>query len=578
MATERWDNIQRMLDEVLTRRPEERAAYLRGACGGNAELCAEVESLLEHHEAATKGCFMPTVQIQAGEDGRGREDPGCAADPLVGTHVGPYLIERRIGGGGMGTVYEALQERPRRPVALKIMRPGTDLDRFVYESQTLARLPHPSIAQVYDAGTHEGESGPVPYFTMEYVPNAKSITDYVREWKLSVPEGLEMVAKVCDALSQAHLKGIIHRDIKPSNIVVGGSGQPKLIDFGLALAVDWDERCELAGTLQYMSPEQVDGDPRDLDPRTDVYSLGLVIYELVVGRLPYDVAGASLEDAKRIIRETPPAAPSEVNPAVGPDVDTIVLKALQKRRDRRYRSAAEISDALRHTFKETQPSPPAGSNSTKVRRSVRNIVRAAAGAAVLLLAITAVVILRRGSSNETPGVAQIFATATPKFLPTRSRFIDPRWYGENLFVPLPARPEQPGPTNQLVIHLQADRDGYFYLFQLSPDGRATFQPRAMNATECVSRYAKANESIDGYAYKLTGEPSGMYCFVAVLADKELPGICRHVEEGLSFTERRLPSWPASNEQSASSVADFLMKEYGSEILGFDVYEYPVYRD
>ena len=231
MATERWDNIQRMLDEVLTRQPEERAAYLSGACGGNAELCAEVESLLEHHEAATKGCFMPTVQFQAGEAGRGPEETVSAADPLVGTHVGPYRIERRIGGGGMGTVYEALQEQPRRPVALKIMRPGTDLDRFVYESQTLARLPHPSIAQVYDAGTHEGESGPVPYFTMEYVPNAKSITDYVREWKLSVPEGLEMVAKVCDALSQAHLKGIIHRDIKPSNIVVGGSGQPKLIDF-----------------------------------------------------------------------------------------------------------------------------------------------------------------------------------------------------------------------------------------------------------------------------------------------------------------------------------------------------------
>ncbi len=580
MATERWDNIQRILDEVLSRRPEERAAYLSGACGGNTELCAEVESLLEHHEAATKGCFMPTVQFQAGEDGRGREDPGCAADPLVGTHVGPYRIERRIGGGGMGTVYEALQERPRRPVALKIMRPGTDLDRFVYESQTLARLPHPSIAQVYDAGTHEGESGPVPYFTMEYVPNAKSITDYVREWKLSVPEGLEMVAKVCDALSHAHLKGIIHRDIKPSNIVVGGSGQPKLIDFGLALAVDWDERCELAGTLQYMSPEQVDGDPRDLDPRTDVYSLGLVIYELVVGRLPYDLAGASLEDARRIIRETPPAAPSEANPAVGPDVDRIVLKALLKRRDRRYRSAAEISDALRHTFKETQQSRSA----TKVRRSDRNTKRAAAGAAVLLLAITAVVILGRGSSNEVPGDALILQGTThidPQIptLVTRARFIEPHWFGENPFDQLPDEPEQPGPKNQLVINLRADHDGYFYLFQLGPDGRATFQPRVMNAAECVGqRYAKATESIDHYDYKLTSEPSGMYCFVAVLADKELPGICRHVEEGLSSRERRLPSWPASDKQSASSVADFLEKEYGSEILGFDVYEYPVYRD
>jgi eukaryotic-like serine/threonine-protein kinase len=282
--------------------------------------------------------------------GRAWEAGSVGTPSLIGKAIGRYHIRRVIASGGMGTVYEAVQESPRRTVALKVMKHGiasrSALRRFEYESQILARLRHPGIAQVYEAGTHDDGSGAVPYFAMDYIPSAKPITHYARSKKLTTKQRLELFAKVCDAVHHGHQKGIIHRDLKPGNILVDSSGQSKVIDFGGARATDSDMAVttlqtdvgQLIGTLQYMSPEQCDADPHDLDTRSDVYALGVVLYELLCEQLPYDVTKVALYEAARVIREHTPARPSSFNKTLRGDVETIALKALEKDRTRRYPS------------------------------------------------------------------------------------------------------------------------------------------------------------------------------------------------------------------------------------------------
>jgi len=273
--------------------------------------------------------------------------------------IGKYRIKRAIASGGMGTVYEATQEQPRRVVAVKVMKLGlasrSALRRFEYESQILARLRHPGIAQVYEAGTHRDSSGTVPYFAMEYIPNAKPITEYVREKELDYRARLELFAQVSDAVHHGHQKGIIHRDLKPANILVDSQGQPKVIDFGVARSTDSDMAVttlqtdvgQLIGTLQYMSPEQCDADPHDIDTRSDVYALGIVLYQLLCGRAPYDVTKVTMYEATRVIREQRPTRLSAVDRTLRGDLETIALKALEKERDRRYQSAVELAQDIR---------------------------------------------------------------------------------------------------------------------------------------------------------------------------------------------------------------------------------------
>lgn len=347
MNADEYRELERIFQSIIDQPPEQRPALLDQACGSDMALRSEVERLLSATETEMGG-FMDVTAIDVAD---GMDDPP--------DRIGQYQINRLIASGGMGSVYEAVQENPRREVALKIMKgiaSGPALRRFEYESQVLARLRHAGIAQIYEAGTHREGAANVPFFAMEYIPDAQRITDYAVAHQLGIRERLQLFTQVCDAVQHGHQKGIIHRDLKPANILVDRQGQVKVIDFGIARVTDADfaltraqtSEGQLIGTLQYMSPEQVQADPNDVDVRSDVYALGLILYKLLCGRLPYEVRDVPLFETIRIIREQDATRPSTISRVVRGDVETIVLKALEKDRERRYQSADELGADIRH--------------------------------------------------------------------------------------------------------------------------------------------------------------------------------------------------------------------------------------
>ncbi|MCI0379141.1 MAG: protein kinase [Gemmataceae bacterium] len=350
--------------------PAGRAAYLDGACGNNAELRAEVEGLLATLDRA--GPFMGRPAAAAVLEQTG------AYEPLVegpGSHVGPYKLLQQIGEGGFGIVFMAEQESPvRRKVALKIIKPGMDskqvVARFEAERQALAMMDHTNIAKVYDAGATESGR---PYFVMELV-HGIPLTEYCDANKLTPRQRLELFVPVCHAIQHAHQKGIIHRDLKPSNVLVApydGKPMVKVIDFGVAKAMRarltekslFTEFGAVIGTVEYMSPEQAELNNQDIDTRSDIYSLGVLLYELLTGTTPLEhkwVREKGMLESLRIIREEETQCPSarlstvdelpaisaqrQTEPAqltklVRGELDWIVMKALEKERGRRYDTA-----------------------------------------------------------------------------------------------------------------------------------------------------------------------------------------------------------------------------------------------
>ena len=376
----------------------ERGAYIDSACGGDARTRAEVESLLAHQTEVPTG-FLGGQAMGEGfrMDDAVREPvtPGPATFEGPRT-IGPYKLLQVIGEGGFGVVYMAEQEKPvRRRVALKLIRLGMDtkhvLARFEAERQALAMMDHPNIARVLDAGATEAGR---PYFVMELVRGVP-ITEYCDHERLDTRARLGLFTAVCRAVQHAHTKGIIHRDIKPSNILVtlhDGVPVPKVIDFGIAKATNarltertlFTEFHQFIGTPEYMSPEQAEMSGLDVDTRSDIYSLGVLLYELLSGVTPLDgqtLRSAGYADMQRLIREFEPVRPSmrvhqdvpatttvarlrgveprELRRALSGDLDWIALKALEKDRSRRYETAAafaaDVERFLRNDPIEARP-------------------------------------------------------------------------------------------------------------------------------------------------------------------------------------------------------------------------------
>jgi serine/threonine protein kinase/tetratricopeptide (TPR) repeat protein len=401
MEPERWQEIERLYHSAREMEASARTRFLKRECAGDAALELEVLLLLDHAEDTGTFLEKPAIEVAAKQlagSGGTRAENGAAARPLPDA-IGRYRIVRLLGEGGMGTVYEAEQDQPRRPVALKVIKPGLAtgdrLWRFEHEAQALGRLQHPGIAQIYEASAADTGFGPQPYFAMELI-RGLPLQEYAAAHSPNVRQKLALMVKICEAVNHAHQRGLIHRDLKPGNILVDETGQPKILDFGVARLTGSDEQAtrqtdlgQIVGTLAYMSPEQVLGDPLEMDTRSDVYALGVILYELLAGRLPYDVKDRPLHVTMQKIREDDPVSLSSLNRHFRGDVETIVGKALEKDKTRRYESAADLGADIRR-YLEDQPiaaRPPSSSYQLrKFTRRHRGLMASIATVFVVLVA------------------------------------------------------------------------------------------------------------------------------------------------------------------------------------------------
>jgi tetratricopeptide (TPR) repeat protein len=397
---------ERIAEAVLLASEAERQDMIDSACGEDAALRRLVETLLAGPEAPTPASEAATIEATVVTTGATQQLPEM---------IGRYRIRRVIQSGGMGTVYEALQENPRRRVAIKVMKAGlaspSALRRFEYESQVLGKLNHPTIAEIYEAGTFDDGNGEAPYFAMEYIDGAMPLDEWARSKRLSTREKLRLFEAVCDAIHHGHQKGVVHRDLKPDNILVDSTGRPRVIDFGVARATDSDIQVatmqtdvgQLVGTLYYMSPEQCEANPDLVDTRSDVYALGVILFELLTGRRPHQLENVPVYDAARMIREDAPSRMSTLDRTLGGDLETIVGKALEKDKDRRYQSALELKQDIAR-FLGSEPieaRPPSILYQTTMFTRRHKALVASVSAVILVLLVTTVWSLReRGRSDR----------------------------------------------------------------------------------------------------------------------------------------------------------------------------------
>ncbi|MGC3958495.1 MAG: serine/threonine-protein kinase [Verrucomicrobiota bacterium] len=424
-----------LFSAALSLSAAERGAYLARACGADVALRAQVEALLRAHEEA--GEFLQAAPA----DAPSRSELPAVQGVQAGERIGRYKLLQQIGEGGWGVVFMAEQEQPvRRMVALKVIKPGMDtknvIARFEAERQALALMDHPNIAKVLDAGATEAGR---PYFVMELVRGTK-ITDYCDQQALSTPNRLELFVQVCHAVQHAHQKGIIHRDLKPSNILVttgvDGAPVPQVIDFGIAKATTGQRLTDktvftafelLIGTPAYMSPEQAAMTNVDVDTRTDIYSLGVLLYELLTGTTPFDTGKlwqAGLDEVRRVILNQEPMRPStrlgtmgvadlttvaqrrqveapKLIRAVRGDLDWIVIKALEKDRTRRYETANGLAlDVKRFLANETITARPPGQFYKIQKLVLRNKAFFGGVSVIALLLVVGLIVVSAALAKE----------------------------------------------------------------------------------------------------------------------------------------------------------------------------------
>lgn len=365
MTHEQFRRIAEAFDELAAMPAAERVRLAEKRFSGEPELRDHLLALLAEHDridspvATARGLDAAQRSLAAMGIESARRVTTAELLPVL---KGAYRLLRVVGEGGMGVVYEAEQAFPRRRVAIKSIRPGyatpAMLRRFKTEVELLARLDHPGIAQVYEAG-YADEASPAQAFLVMELVDGLPLHRYALVRGLSVRERLELLLRVCDAVQHAHQRGVIHRDLKPANILVTSDGQPKVLDFGIARAIDEPGDAthatragQVVGTPSYMSPEQLLGEP--VDTRTDVYALGVIAYELLSNELPYDLSKVPVSDAMRTVRESPATLLSRVNGALRGDVETIVSTAMHLDRARRYASVAAMSDDIR-SFLDDRP-------------------------------------------------------------------------------------------------------------------------------------------------------------------------------------------------------------------------------
>ncbi len=431
-----WDKIKTLFNKAIELSPEERDAFLDESCKDEPELKKEIESLIESFGRSES--FLETPALQNGELGTEENSP----DYFVGMKIGKYRVENKIGEGGMAVVYSAVRidEQFKRRVAIKFIKRGMDTEeiikRFKIEEQTLAGLNHPYIAKIIDGGTTEKG---LPYFVMELI-EGEPIDKYCKSKNLTIPERLELFQKVCSAIQYAHQNLVVHRDIKPGNIFVTKDGIPKLLDFGIAKLLDpTDSQTKLTQTglklmtLEYASPEQFQG--KKITTATDIYSLGVVLYELLTGRYPYKFNNSMPFEIERVICTTEPEKPStavsrtiEKNDGdndksdvgklisterksqekfrrrLAGDIDNIVLKAMQKEPERRYSSVEQLSEDISRHLKGLPIIARKNSLSYRSKkfyeRHHAGVIAAVISLLIIIAGITGIIIQSKVAANE----------------------------------------------------------------------------------------------------------------------------------------------------------------------------------
>ena len=391
--TDRFQRVKEIFTAVCDSAADDRSQVLNTLCNGCNELRSDVQALLDHAE-------LPAFDLDAAAAQLGNliADASSNGHSLVApVQIGAYQILQLIGEGGMGVVYLARQERPQRSVALKVIRPGfatpSLVRRFEHEAHVLGRLQHPHIAQIYEAGLAPTGGRVQPFLVMEYVDGI-DVLQYARKNVLDESDRVRLMIDVCNAVQHAHLRGVIHRDLKPANILVNTAGDTKVLDFGVARVTDSADahftiaptaQGQVVGTLAYMSPEQLAGDRDSIDTRSDVYALGVLLFELLTGMLPYEVTGRPGSDA--YFRATENFPPQRANELHG-DLRTIVLKTIHPSRERRYQSALELAEDLQRYLDGEPISARRDSMAYVVRRRLRRY-RGIFAASIVLLVATA---------------------------------------------------------------------------------------------------------------------------------------------------------------------------------------------